>query len=68
MSNPLQVFRTASMLLFDPQLVLLGPSAYLILDHFGEFWYLIWAMLYPLLLGTATAAIGYLLFRKGDQL
>ena len=66
--NPLQVFRTASMLLFDPQLVLLGPSAYLILDHFGQFWYLIWAMLYPLLLGTATATIGYLLFRKGDQL
>ncbi len=68
LSNPLQVFRTASMLLFDPQLVLLGPSAYLILDHFGQFWYLIWAMLYPLLLGTVTAYIGYRLFRRGDQL
>ncbi len=68
LSNPLQVFRTASMLLFDPQLVLLGPSAYLILDHFGEFWYLIWAMVYPLALGTVTATTGYLLFRRGDQL
>ncbi len=68
LSNPLQVFRTASMLLFDPQLVLLGPSAYLILDHFGEFWYLIWAMAYPLVLGTVTASIGYMLFRRGDQL
>lgn len=68
LSNPLQVFRTASMLLFDPQLVLLGPSAYLILDHFGEFWYLIWAMAYPLVLGTVAASVGYLLFRRGDQL
>ena len=68
LSNPLQVFHTTSMLLFHPQLVLLGPSAYLILDHFGQFWYLIWAMLYPLLLGTVTATMGYLLFRRGDQL
>ncbi|MBC8519523.1 MAG: ABC transporter permease subunit [Gammaproteobacteria bacterium] len=68
LSNPLQVFRTASMLLFDPQLVLLGPSAYLILDHFGEFWYLVWAMAYPLVLGTVAASVGYMLFRRGDQL
>ncbi len=68
LSNPLQVFRTASMLLFDPQLVLLGPSAYLILDHFGQFWYLIWAIGYPLSLGTITAWLGYRLFRSGDQL
>ena len=66
--NPLQSFRTASMLLFDPQLVLLGPSAYLILDHFGEIGYLLWAIGYPLLFGTLMAMIGFQLFRKGDQL
>ena len=49
--NPLQAFRTSSMLLFDPQLVLLGPSAYIILDNFGEIGYLAWAMTYPILLG-----------------
>ncbi len=66
--NPLQLFRTASMLLFDPQLVLLGPAAYLILDHFGESGYLLWATIYPLLIGTISATVGYRLFRRGDLL
>jgi len=64
--NPLQVFRTASMLLFDPQLVLLGPSAYVILDHFGEAGYIAWALVYPGVLGLLSAWLGYLLFRRGD--
>ena len=66
LANPLQVFRTGAMLLFDPQLVLLGPSAYVILDNFGETGYLIWALAYPFVLGTVTAWLGYRLFRKGD--
>jgi len=66
LANPLQVFRTGAMLLFDPQLVLLGPSAYVILDNFGETGYLIWALIYPFVLGTLTAWLGYLMFRKGD--
>lgn len=66
LANPLQVFRTGAMLLFDPQLVLLGPSAYVILDNFGETGYLIWALVYPLLLGSLCAWLGYRLFRKGD--
>jgi ABC-2 type transport system permease protein len=66
LANPLQVFRTASMMLFDPQLVLLGPSAYVILDNFGRTGYLIWALVYPVALGSLCAWIGYLLFRRGD--
>jgi ABC-2 type transport system permease protein len=66
LANPLQVFRTASMMLFDPQLVLLGPSAYIILDHFGRTGYLIWAMAYPVALGSLCAWLGYMLFRRGD--
>ncbi|MGF1644527.1 MAG: ABC transporter permease [Thiotrichales bacterium] len=66
LANPLQVFRTASMLLFDPQLVLLGPSAYLILDNFGESGYIAWALFYPALIGTLCAALGYWVFRRGD--
>lgn len=66
LANPLQVFRTASMLLFDPQLVLLGPSAYVILDGFGEVGYLLWALIYPVALGTVCATLGYFLFRRGD--
>lgn len=66
LANPLQVFRTASMLLFDPQLVLLGPAAYVILDNFGRTGYLIWALVYPAVLGGVCAWIGYWLFRRGD--
>lgn len=64
--NPLQVFRTGSMLLFDKQLVLLGPSAWLILDRFGEIGYLAWAAVYPAMLGAAAATTGFFLFRRGD--
>jgi ABC-2 type transport system permease protein len=64
--NPLQAFRTAAMLLFDPQLVLLGPSAYVILDLFGRTGYLIWALLYPALIGVSSATLGYWIFKRGD--
>jgi len=64
--NPLQVFRTAAMLLFDPQLSVLGSTAFYILDVFGRTAYLIWAFVYPLLLGTIMAMTGYIVFKKGD--
>ena len=64
--NPLQAFRTASMLLFDPQLVLLGPSAYVILDNFGHKGYLAFAMVYPILVGLFSASLGFWIFRRGD--
>lgn len=66
LANPLQVFRTASMMLFDPQLVLLGPAAFVILDAFGESLYLWWAIVYPAAVGLLAATVGYLLFRRGD--
>jgi len=66
LANPLQVFRTATMMLFDPQLVLLGPTAYLILDHFGQAGYMAYALIYPSLLGTLCAGVGFVLFRRGD--
>lgn len=64
--NPLQVFRTAAMMLFDPQLVLLGQSAYVILDNFGQLGYKLWALAYPVALGTACAWAGYSLFKRSD--
>ncbi len=68
LANPLQTFRTGAMLLFDPQLILLGPTAYVILDIFGQTGYLVWSFGYPLILGTVCAIIGYRLFRRGDLL
>ncbi len=64
--NPLQVFRIASLLLFDPQLTLLGPAAFVILDVFGKNLFLLWAVIYPLLLGSFLGATGYYFFKKSD--
>lgn len=66
LANPMQVFRTAAMLLFDPQLVLLGPAAYVILDTFGQAGYMAWAVGYPVIIGSLCAAAGFLQFRRGD--
>lgn len=66
MANPLQSFRTAAILLFDPQMVVLGPAAYVILDALGRTGYLVFAIAYPIVLGTAFAGLGYHLFRRGD--
>jgi len=64
--NPLQVFRTGALMLFDPQLVVFGPAAYVIYDLFGGPLFIGYAMAYPTFLGTVAAALGYLRFRRGD--
>ena len=66
LANPLQVFRTAALALFDPQLIVLGPSAYVILDNFGVLGYKVYALVYPVFLGSLAASIGFLTFRKSD--
>ncbi len=66
LANPLQVFRTAALALFDPQLIVLGPSAYVILDTFGVLGYKVYALAYPVFLGSAAALAGFLTFRKTD--
>jgi ABC-2 type transport system permease protein len=66
MLNPLQVFRTGSMLLFDPQLVLLGPTAFTVFDVFGRVGFMVWSFVYPATLGLLTAGLGFLVFRRGD--
>lgn len=66
--NPLQVFRTAALAMFDPQLIVLGPAAYVILDLFGTAGFRIFALVYPAVLGLGSALLGYQLFRRGDLL
>jgi ABC-2 type transport system permease protein len=66
--NPLQSFRTAALLMFDPQLIVLGPSAYVIFDLFGATGYRIFALAWPALVGTLCALWGYHQFRRGDLL
>jgi|TARA_B110000881_G_C18555879_1_gene506879 ABC-2 type transport system permease protein len=64
--NPLQVFRTGAILLFDPELSLLGPASYVILDNMGYTGFLFYSILYPLGLGWAFSWLGYKIFQTGD--
>lgn len=66
--NPLQAFRAAAMMIFDPQLVMLGPSAFIILDTFGYVGYFCWAIVYPTSLGIALGLAGFEIFRRRDLL
>ena len=66
LANPLQVFRTAALAMFDPQLIVLGPSAYVILDLFGATGYQIYALVYPVLIGSLCALVGYRIFCRSD--
>lgn len=68
LANPLQSFRTAAIALFDPRMAILGPTADIILDFFGRTGFLIYAMLYPLLLGFLSALSGFWIFKRGDQI
>lgn len=66
LANPLQVFRTAALMLFDPQLIVLGPAAYVITDTLGATGFMIYGVVYPLVIGTVCATAGYFMFRRGD--
>ncbi len=68
LANPLQVFRTAALAMFDPQLIVLGPAAYTIIDLFGAHGFRLFALIYPSLLGLGSALLGYTVFRRGDLL
>lgn len=66
LSNPLQVFRLGAISLFDPELAVIGPSAYFILDEFGKKFFSIYAIAYPIVLGLFFAILGYIAFKKRD--
>lgn len=66
LANPLQVFRTAALMLFDPQLIVLGPAAYVIMDTMGATGFMIYGLVYPFIVGTLCATAGYFIFRRGD--
>lgn len=66
--NPLQAFRMAAIGLFDPELTVLGPIAYTIIEKVGLTNLLAWAILWPTLIGISFASVGYLGFKKRDLL
>ena len=68
MLNPLEAFRIGAIALFDPELTVIGPVAYYLLDSLGHTFLMLYAVIYPILLGFIFAALGYWAFRKRDIL
>lgn len=64
--NPLQSFRMAAIGLFDPELTVLGPIAYTIIEKIGLNNLLAWAILWPSIAGLGLLYLGYLFFKKKD--
>lgn len=66
MSNPMQVFRVAAISLFDPELTVMGPVAFFILDTMKQELFLLFSIIYPAILGLIFAAVGFFIFQKRD--
>ncbi|AKF24099.1 ABC transporter permease [Sulfurovum lithotrophicum] len=68
MLNPIEVFRIGAISLFDPELTVIGPVAYYLLDTLGSTFLMIYAIIYPIIIGAFLAYFGYIAFRKKDLL
>jgi len=66
MINPMETFRIAAISLFDPQLTVMGPVAFYILDMMSQKIFVILSIVYPFLLGLFFAFLGFRVFRKKD--
>ncbi len=66
MLNPLQVFRTGALSLFDPALTVMGPASYYILDTVSRPVFIAFSIVYPFLFGYLFAYFGNKHFNKSD--
>ncbi len=64
--NPIQAFRTASVALFDPEMSILGPLSYTLIDTLGPAGLLAWALAWPTVVGLCAAGLGYRIFTRSD--
>ena len=68
MLNPIEVFRIGAISLFDPELTVIGPVAYYLLDTLGATLLIVYAFVYPIAIGVLLAFLGYIAFKKKDLL
>ncbi len=68
MLNPIEVFRIGAISLFDPELTVIGPVAYYLLDTLGANLLIVYAIVYPIVIGLLLSYFGYVAFRKKDLL
>jgi len=64
--NPMEIFRVAAISLFDPELTVMGPVAFYILDTISQTMFVLLSILYPVLVGLLFAFLGFRIFRKKD--
>jgi len=64
--NPMEIFRVAAISLFDPELTVMGPVAFYILDTFSQIVFVIISIIYPILVGLLFAFFGFRIFVKKD--
>ncbi len=64
--NPMEVFRVAAISLFDPELTVMGPVAFYILDMMSQKMFVFLSIVYPTLLGLLFAFLGFRIFAKKD--
>ena len=66
MINPMEIFRVAAISLFDPELTVMGPVAFYILDSMSQGVFVFVSIAYPVLLGMLFAFFGFVIFKKKD--
>jgi ABC-2 type transport system permease protein len=66
MINPMEIFRVAAISLFDPELTVMGPVAFYILDMMSQKMFVLISIVYPLMLGILFAFLGFRIFSKKD--
>jgi len=66
MINPMEIFRVAAISLFDPELTVMGPVAFYILDSMKQTTFVILSIVYPVTLGLIFSYLGFTIFKKKD--
>jgi len=66
--NPIEVFRIGAISLFDPELTVIGPVAYYLLDTLGANLLIVYSIVYPVVLGLLFSYFGFIAFKKKDLL
>lgn len=66
MINPMELFRVAAISLFDPELTVMGPVAFYILDSMSKNMFMLLSIGYPLFVGLAFSFLGFKIFEKKD--
>jgi ABC-2 type transport system permease protein len=66
MLNPMEIFRVSAISLFDPELTVMGPVAFYILDIMNQKIFVFVSILYPIVLGVIFASLGFRVFSKKD--